>query len=125
MVELLVRLTAAPGRSKGLIQALRSVRGSLQLDGVCQGVRVASDVDDADVVWFCEEWPGIVEFEQHLRSPSFARLLAVVETAATPPWIECRVVSETRGLEYLAAMRSVVDTDVRGSARAARWRAGG
>jgi len=103
MVELLVRLTATPGRSQGLIQALRSVRGSLQLDGVCQGVRVASDVDDADVVWYCEEWPGLEEFERHLRSPSFARLLSVVETAAKRPFIECRVVSETRGLGYLAA----------------------
>jgi quinol monooxygenase YgiN len=112
MVELLVRLTGTPGRSQALIQALRSVRGSLQLEGVCEGVRVASDVDDADVVWYCEEWPGIVEFEHHLRSPSFARLLAVIETAARPPLIEYRVVSETRGLEYLAAMRGVVDTDV-------------
>jgi hypothetical protein len=38
----------------------------------------------------------------------------VVETAAKRPFIECRVVSETRGLEDLAAMRGVVDTDVEG-----------
>jgi quinol monooxygenase YgiN len=114
MVELLVRLTAAPGRSHTLIQALRSVRRSLQLEGVCQGTRLASDLDDADVVWYCEEWPAVEAFERHLQSPSFGRLLSVVETTATTPLIECRVVSDTRGLEYLAAMRGVADTDVQG-----------
>jgi quinol monooxygenase YgiN len=105
MVELLVRFTATPGRSQALIQALRSVRASRELEIDCEGAHVASDVDDGDVVWYSEEWPGIAEFEQHVRSNSFARLLAVVETAAGPPLIECRVVSETRGLEYLAAVR--------------------
>jgi quinol monooxygenase YgiN len=105
MVELLVRFTATPGQSQALIQALRSVRASGQLEGVCQGAHVASDADDSDVVWYSEEWPGIAEFEQHVRSNSFARLIAVVETAAGPPLIECRVVSETRGLDYLAAVR--------------------
>jgi quinol monooxygenase YgiN len=104
MVELLVRFTATPGRSAALIQALRSVRANRQLEGVCQDAHVTSDVDDGDVVWYSEEWPGIAEFEQHVRSHSFARLLAVVETAARPPVIECRMVSETRGLEYLAAV---------------------
>ena len=114
MVELLVRLTAAPGQSQKLIQALLSVRRSLQLEGVCQGARIASDVDDANVVWYSEDWPGVEEFERHLRSQSFARLLSVVETGATMPLIECRVVSETRGLEYLAAMRGRANTDVQG-----------
>jgi quinol monooxygenase YgiN len=106
MVELLVRLTATAGRAPELIQALRSVMRSLQFEGVCQAARAASDVDDQNVVWYCEEWECVDEFERHLRSKTFDRLLATVETTATAPVIECRVVSETRGLEYLAAVRA-------------------
>jgi quinol monooxygenase YgiN len=106
MVELLVRLTAAPGRSPELIQALRSVMRGLQSQGVYQAARAASDVDDQDVVWYCEEWADIDDFERHLQSEPFARLLSVIETAATAPLIQCRFVSETRGLEYLAAARA-------------------
>jgi quinol monooxygenase YgiN len=106
MVELLVRLTAMAGRSPELIQALRSVMRSLQFEGVCRAAHAASDVDDEDVVWYREEWDGIDHFERHLRSKTFDRLLSVIETAATPPVIECRVVSEIRGLEYLSAVRA-------------------
>jgi len=49
---------------------------------------------------------GFDDFERHLRSEPFARLLSVIETAASAPSIECRVVSETRGLDYLAAVRA-------------------
>jgi hypothetical protein len=49
---------------------------------------------------------GIEDFERHLTSAPFDRLLAVIETAATAPLIECRVVSETHGPEYLAAVRA-------------------
>jgi quinol monooxygenase YgiN len=112
MVELLVRLTAAPGQSQKLIQALRSVMRSLEVEGACQAAHAASDADDANVVWYFEEWPGVEAFERHLRAHSFARLLSVVETAATTPFVECRFVSETRGLEYLAATRGTASTDV-------------
>jgi quinol monooxygenase YgiN len=106
MVELLVRLTAPAGRSAQLIQALRSVMRGRDREGVCQAVHTASDVDDHDVVWYCEDWARIEDFERHLKSEPFDRLLAVIETAAKPPLIECRVVSETRGTEYLAAVRA-------------------
>jgi quinol monooxygenase YgiN len=106
VVELLVRLTAITGRSPELIQALRSVMRSLQSEGVCRAAHAASDVDDQNVVWYREEWEGIDQFERHLRSKTFDRLLSVIETAATAPVIECKVVSEIRGLEYLSGVRS-------------------
>jgi quinol monooxygenase YgiN len=106
MVELLVRLTATSGQSEQLIQALRSVMRDTYLEGVCQAAHAASDVDDPDIVWDCEDWANIEGFERHVRSESFDRLLAIIETTAKAPLIECRVVSETRGAEYLAAVRA-------------------
>lgn len=106
MVELLIRLTAIAGRSPELIQALRSVMRRLQFESACRAAHAASDVDDQNVIWYCEEWEGIDHFERHLRSKTFDRLLAVIETAATAPVIQCRVVSEIRGLEYLSAVRA-------------------
>jgi quinol monooxygenase YgiN len=106
MIELLVRLTASAGRSQELIQSLRSVMRGLQVEGVCQAAHCATDADDQNLVWYREEWPQIDDFERHVRSEPFARLLSVIETAATAPVIECRVISEVRGLDYLAAVRA-------------------
>jgi len=112
MVELLVRFTAKTGRSQELIQALRSVMRSLQSEGACEISHAASDVDDQNAVWYWEEWKGIGDFERHLRSEPFSRLLSVIETAASAPLVECRMVSETRGLDYLAAVRASTVNDV-------------
>jgi hypothetical protein len=74
--------------------------------GVCQAAHTASDVDDQNVVWYFEKWEAVDHFERHLQSKTFDRLLSVVETAATAPVIECRLIAETQGLEYLAAVRA-------------------
>jgi hypothetical protein len=41
--------------------------------------------------------------ERELRTDRVTQLLALVETAAQPPLVEFRVISETRGLEYVAS----------------------
>jgi len=59
------------------------------------------------VVWYFEDWTDVEAFERHLRSDRFARLLSVLELSAEPPRLECRLISESRGLDYLAAVRGV------------------
>lgn len=54
-----------------------------------------------------EDWTDVEAFERHLRSDQFAQLLAVLELAAEPPTLECRLISESRGLDYVAAVRGV------------------
>jgi quinol monooxygenase YgiN len=105
VVQLLVRITAVSGHADELIQALRSVRRGVQREDVNTDVHIATDVDDDNVVWFCEEWPTLEACEDHLRSIQFARMLAVVETAAEAPRLECRLISESRGLDYVASVR--------------------
>ena len=73
----------------------------------CSSVHVAADIDEAEVLWYCEEWQDLEELERYMQTDRFARMLAIVETAAQPPLIEFRVVSETRGLEYVASVRGV------------------
>lgn len=107
MVQLLLRITAVPGHANDLLQALRSVMRGVQADGACSEAHLVADVDDRNALWYWEDWAGLDAFERHLRSERFARLLSVVETSATLPLLQCRLVAETRGLEYLAAVRGV------------------
>ena len=43
---------------------------------------------------------------ERLATERFSRLLALMETAAEPPTLEFRFVNETRGLDYVADVRS-------------------
>jgi quinol monooxygenase YgiN len=111
MVQMLVRLTAAPGRAGHLVQALLSVQRSLDRAGACLESHVSTDAGNPNIVWYCEEWPDLAAFEQNVRSERFIRVLAVIETAAEAPLIECRVVSDIRGLAYIAGVRGVEVAD--------------
>ena len=107
VVQLLLRITAVPGHTDELLQALRSVMRSVQVDGACSDAHLLADLDDRNALWYWEDWTALDAFERHMRSERFARLLSIIETSSTLPLLECRMVAETRGLEYLAAVRGV------------------
>jgi quinol monooxygenase YgiN len=111
VVQLLVRLTAAPGRAPQLAEALRLMKRRAHGRPGCGDAYVAADIDDAGVLWYSEEWEDRDDLEEHMRTNAFARMLALLETAVQPPLMEFRVVSETRGLEYVAAVRGVTSPE--------------
>ena len=113
-MQLLLRITAVPGQTDVLLQALRSVMRSVQVDAACADAHVLADVDDRSVLWYWEDWSRLEAFERHLRSERFARLLAVIETSSTLPLLECRIVTERRGLDYFASVRGVEVSDPTG-----------
>ena len=107
VVQVLLRITAATGRVGETLQAVnRVVHAIRRLDEGAE-VHISTDVEDGSVVWLYEEWPTPERCERHLQSQEFARLLALVETSKEPPLLEWRLVTESRGLEYFAAVRGV------------------
>jgi quinol monooxygenase YgiN len=109
VVQLLVRMTAPPGRLQQTIQAMRSVMSPARPERGGAGARISSDVGDGNVLYYAEDWPDIGGLNEHLQSLRFGRMLALMETAAEAPSIEFRFVSETRGLEYVAEVREAAD----------------
>lgn len=105
MVQLHLRLKAPHGRLPDTIRALQSLRLPAQLAGTCSRADVSCELDDPDVVRYSEEWQKAEDLEREVRSARFSRLLALMETAAEPPVLEFRFVSETRGLDYVAEVR--------------------
>lgn len=67
--------------------------------------RLFVDVDDKDMVRYEERWQTRQDFEDQMRSARFTRLLALMESASERPTLEFHVVSETRSLDYVAAVR--------------------
>ena len=107
MVQLVVRLMAASGKSHEVVQALQPlVRLALQTSG-CRAAHLSADIERADVFWYCEDWDDADGLEGRVRTESFSQLLAVMETSAEPPLIEFRLIQESRGLDYVAAVRQV------------------
>jgi quinol monooxygenase YgiN len=105
VIQLQLRLTAPAGRSQETIQALRSIMLPVQLERGEAHTRLYEEVGNSGHFCYVEEWPGVEDLVAQVRSPRFARMLALMETAAEAPALELRFVSEVRGLDYIGELR--------------------
>jgi quinol monooxygenase YgiN len=105
MVQLVIRIPAKPARSAATADALLAVIRDAHVDGDCLDAHASVDVVDAHVVWYWEQWPDTEAFEARVRSERFRSVLAVMETAASAPLFTCQFITESRGFDYVAAIR--------------------
>jgi quinol monooxygenase YgiN len=63
------------------------------------------EADDPNTICYEERWKDREDFEDQVRSSRYTSLLALMESASEQPSLEFHFVSETRGLEYVAAIR--------------------
>jgi len=104
MVRLNVVLT--PGSPRGvdeLLDALRFVIAGTRLQPGCLGCSAWADPDMS--VHYVESWSSEEDVRQHVLSPLFTSLLAVVESLRTAPHVQFDFVSASRGLDYIAEVR--------------------
>lgn len=105
MVQLTVRLTATPGRAHQMVEALHSLMRNTRGQSGCSDAHIAADVEVANAFWYFEDWDDAQAIEGEIRTDRFLQLLALMETSASPPLLEFRVVNERKGLEYITAVR--------------------
>jgi quinol monooxygenase YgiN len=105
MVQMTVRLTATTGRTCQLIEALHALMRQTRVHSGCTDAHIAADVDEADAFWYCEDWDSAQALESEIRTHRFSQLLELMESSPSTPTLEFRVISETRGLEYVTAVR--------------------
>jgi quinol monooxygenase YgiN len=102
VVQLLVRLTAAPGRVEDMLRALSSIRMTAHLDCGCRNTYAGADADEPDICFYLEEWANSELLDRRMQSASFRALLMLLESAIVSPFLEIRDVSDIGGLEYVA-----------------------
>jgi len=104
MVRLNVVLSAASLRDVDqLLDALRFVISGTRLEPGCLGCSAWSDPDLT--VHYVEAWSSEPELRQHVMSPLFTSLLAIVESLRSPPQVQFDFVAASRGLDYVAEVR--------------------
>ena len=102
MIQLLIRMAAPFGHAVELVDALWTVTRPAQQARGCRFVQVYRWTNDDLRIDYVEEWDDAEALSAHFGSERFTRLLELLESAAEPPLVEFRVVSETHGLEYIA-----------------------
>jgi quinol monooxygenase YgiN len=110
MVRLTLMLTAPPGESWRLIEALRSLMVPTRREHGCVGcqLHLSTESSDPTRIQYTEDWSSEEDLREQVRSERFPRLLAVMEQASERPEIRFDVASGVRGLDYVAEVREVL-----------------
>jgi len=83
-------------------RVLRSLVGPVRAEPGCSATRLLRGMDDRYTLTWIEEWRCADDFERHLRSMAFRRMIAVMELAAGEPVVEIDDVSSRRGFDLVA-----------------------
>ena len=113
MVQLTVRLVAAPDRVDDIVRTLLRVvmRPAQQLPG-CHFAQVYQRINEPHAgSTTSRSGTTSPRLRPQLSCERFSRLLEVVEMAAEAPEVEFRCISETHGIDYVATQRAMQAAD--------------
>jgi quinol monooxygenase YgiN len=98
-------ITVSPGEREEMIKAFWLLLGPLRVEPGCLACDLYQNIGNEDGFFYLEAWQTSEQLERHMRSARYERLLAIMEASAQPPLLRYHLVSDTRGLEYLEAVR--------------------
>jgi quinol monooxygenase YgiN len=106
MVQMILRLTAHPERSARMLQALRSLKLASPAAPGFVSCRLYVEDDAPNSLCYVEEWQTAQDLDRQIRSSHCTMLLNLMEGAAEPPDLRLHWITDVKGLEYLAVVRS-------------------
>jgi quinol monooxygenase YgiN len=111
MLALRLHMEFEPDALGEAISALRSLVGPVRSEPGCHATRLLSNTGRDGALTWVEEWRDVKDFERHLRSAAFRRILAIIELASAPPVVEIDDVTSRRGFELVEEILGQVPSD--------------
>lgn len=105
MILFTMRITASPRQRGDVLRALRSLAGATGSRRGCLGVHLLQELDNRNGITWIEEWESEAELARHIRSEEYQKLLLVMDMSMSRPEIRFHTVTETAGMELIAANR--------------------
>jgi len=106
MILSFVKINPLPGKRQVVLDILRSVIGPTRVKSGCMDCAVYTDQGEGQTILYLEQWQSREHLERHIRSELYFRVLSAMELANEAPEIYFHEVSDTRGLEYIKALRT-------------------
>jgi len=108
MILSFVKINPLPGKQQAVLDILRTVIGATRLKSGCMDCAVYTDHGEVKWIFYLEQWQSREFLDKHIRSELYFRVLTAMELARESPEIYFHEVSNTRGLEYVEALRTAL-----------------
>ena len=111
MILSFLKINPLPGKQQAVFDILRSVIGRIRVKSGCMDCAVYIDQGEAQTILYLEQWQLREPLDKHIRSELYFRVLSAMELAGEPPEIYFHEVSDTKGFEYIKALRTPLPTN--------------
>lgn len=105
MILSFAKINPLPGKQQVVLDILRSVIGLTRVKSGCIDCAVYTNRGEGQAILYLEQWQSREPLDRHIRSELYFRVLSAMELAGEPPEIYFHEVSDTKGLEYVEALR--------------------
>jgi quinol monooxygenase YgiN len=101
----MIRIPTRPNQIKEVIAVLRSMVGPSLAQPSCRECDVVIDAIEGRYVLFHERWSSFQDFERHVRSDLYERVLSALEMASEVPEVRFECKGRTWGLDLVRDLR--------------------
>ena len=101
-----VRILPSADRRPDVLDALHSIQGPVCAQPGCLSCRIYEDVGPDQAVILAERWGSREDFEEHLRSEAYRRILGAIELSGASPEIRFETVIPDEEFSAMASRRS-------------------
>jgi quinol monooxygenase YgiN len=109
MILSLIKINPHPRTRREILDILRNAEYVVRTKPGCLGASVYLKRFEEEVILYLEHWQSREEFEQHVRSSQYDRILAALDLARDPPEIEFFENDNLlSGMEVIKAIRTLV-----------------
>ncbi|UCG06940.1 MAG: antibiotic biosynthesis monooxygenase [Desulfobacterales bacterium] len=106
MIIASLKVKVSPENHQDALKTVRSMIGPTRVKPGCKGIVFCQDTDDPDTMILIERWHTRKDFEDHIRSDEYRRILALIDLSTEPPEIQLNQISQTEGLEAIEGIRA-------------------
>ncbi len=105
MVVSLIELTSTI-RSRGeILELLRYCVDGLASKPGYLGSGIYESSDQKETILYLERWKSSEELQRHIQSDLYRGVLTAIDLASGPPSVSYHEVSETKSMDFIAAIR--------------------
>jgi quinol monooxygenase YgiN len=102
----MINMKFAPRKMDEALQILRSIVERIRAEAGCVSCSVYHDTEAEQEIVFMEKWRTEDDFQHHLRSEEYKKILLIMEMAQTQPEISFETIISTRGIEIIEKARA-------------------
>ena len=107
MFVVYLNLTVSSVNRAKVINAVRSMTGTILVQPGCSKFGLYCDVENDDALILVQQWDSREALQEHIRSDDFRIILSLMDLAEKSPELAIHDVSNTAGLDLVEQLRKV------------------